>query len=245
MPVTYSHLGNYGRMGNALFEVAATIGYSKKYNIPFVFPEWNDKKLFNIPDNFFVNKKNINTKNQYNEPCFTYREIPYFEDVNLFGYFQSYKYFEHCQDYIRELLTPKNMDDINLFRGVCGIHVRRGDYLKFPNIHPTQTMDYYNKAIELIPANKFLVFSDDVGWCKQNFKGSRFVVTEEVSGDVDFRMLTACNYFIISNSSFSWWAAWLSAHEDKVIISPKKWFGKELDKSSPIVDLIPPEWIQI
>jgi hypothetical protein len=245
MTVTYSMLGNYGRMGNALFEVAATIGYAKKYNVPYYFPEWNDKRLFNISDEFFVNKRSVNTKNQYNEPCFTYNEIPYLEDVNLFGYFQSYKYFDHCKEYIREVLTPKGMDDTNLFRGVCGIHVRRGDYLKFPDIHPTQPIEYYNKAMELVPAKKFLIFSDDVSWCRQNFKGDRFTVTDEASMEVDFRMMTACNHFIIANSSFSWWAAWLSEHEDKVVVSPKKWFGKEIEKSSPIIDLIPPEWIQI
>jgi hypothetical protein len=137
------------------------------------------------------------------------------------------------------------MDDTNLFRGVCGIHVRRGDYLKFPDIHPTQPIEYYNQAMELIPAKKFLIFSDDVSWCRQNFKGDRFTVTDEASMEVDFRMMTACNYFIIANSSFSWWAAWLSEHEDKVVVSPKKWFGKEIEKSSPIIDLIPPEWIKI
>lgn len=245
MTVTFDHIGNYGRMGNALFQCAATIGYSKKYNVPCVFPPWNDSKLFNLPNNFFTPRKNISIKHTHKEQNYTYTEIPYFEDCNLFGYFQSWKYFSHCQDYVRTVLTPKNADDSNLFRGMCAIHVRRGDYLNLQDYHPVQSIEYYKQAVQHIPCKKFVVFSDDVGWCKHNFIGNEFVVSENASAEVDFRMMSRFNHFIIGNSSFSWWAAWLSEHEDKVIVCPEKWFGKNLEKINPTTDLIPEEWIKI
>lgn len=243
MTVTFSHLGSYGRMGNSLFQASAAIGYAKKYNVPFIFPKWKHQNEFQIPESVFVNKNEIKNKNRYIEKSFTYSEIPFKENCDLHGYFQSWKYFNHCENYIRQVFTPKEAEDPSFFRDTCCIHVRRGDYLKFKNYHPVQTMDYYNKAIEKIPCNKFLIFSDDVKWCKKNFIGKKFIVSEPASSLIDFKMMIACNHFIIGNSSFSWWAAWLSEHDDKVIVAPNNWFGSKLIKTNPTHDLIPPEWI--
>jgi hypothetical protein len=244
MICTFIELGHYGQMGNALFEAAATIGYAKKYNVPFIFPKWDHQEMFQIPSEFFINKNEIKFTSKYTEPGFVYSEIPFQPDCSLFGYFQSWKYFDHCKEYIREIFTPKNPEDPRYFEGVCCVHVRRGDYLKFPEHHPTQTVDYYMKAMEKIPAKRFLVFSDDVAWCKQNFKSNEFIVTDPAPASVHFRMMVACNYFCIANSSFSWWAAWVSNHQNKVVVAPKNWFGPKYP-NSPIIDLIPPEWILI
>ena len=226
-----------------MFQIAATIGYAKKYDVPFIFPTWTHQNEFEMPANFFQTK--VTWKSHYQEPSFTYKEIPFQPDCALYGYFQSWKYFEHCQDYIAEIFTPKDAEDPRLFRNLCCIHVRRGDYLKFPDYHPLQSIDYYKKAMELIPARKYIIFSDDVKWCESNFIGDQYVVTEAASSAIDFKIMMACNHFILANSSFSWWAAWLSPHDDKVVVVPENWFGSKIKETNPTHDLIPYNWIRI
>lgn len=243
MTVTFGRLGAFGRRGNAMFQIAATIGYAKKHNDTFLFPKWKHQNEFELPNDLFVPKGKIKCSNKFHESAFTYSEIPYKPNCDLHGYFQSWKYFDHCQDYIREVFTPKDAEDPDLFRGICSVHVRRGDYLKFPDFHPTQDMQYYRKAMEQVPAKRFLIFSDDVKWCERNFIGNEFIVSEPASSAIDFKMQMACEHHIIANSSFSWWAAWLGDNQEKVVVAPKNWFGKKLAPTHPTHDLIPPEWV--
>lgn len=249
MIVTFKQLGNYGRLGNGLFQVAATIGYAKKHNLNYVFPKWEHSHFFQIPQETFKDLALIKTSSQYDEPGFGYSEIPFRKDCNLHGYFQSWKYFSHCEAYIRGVLSPRQeVYKPEDFAGLCSIHVRRTDYLKFPNHHPTLDMRYYEAAMERVPVSDFVVFSDDVDWCKNNFKnsnGKNIVIQNVNSHYTDFGFMTAIEHSIIANSSFSWWAAWLGVSVDKVVVAPKNWFGPALTPTHPTNDLIPPNWILI
>jgi hypothetical protein len=238
--VTFLELGHAGRMGNALFQIYATIGYAKKYNVPFVFPKWEHQDMFNLPEGSFVDKGLINVSNHYQESSYSYKDIPFQDACSLSGYFQSWKYFEHCKEYIRSILLPQPIEELKEY---CCVHVRRGDYLKYPNHHPTQTMQYYLQATKMVPVKKFLIFSDDVEWCKYNFKDNIFIINETSSLSSDFRKMCSCSHFIIANSSFSWWPAWLNQSDNKVVVAPSNWFGPKLKKTNPTSDLIPPEWI--
>jgi hypothetical protein len=185
----------------------------------------------------------IDVKNKYSEPRYSYSEIPFQENCSLSGYFQSWKYFDHCKEYIKEIFTPKETFDL---KNYCCIHVRRGDYLNYPLHHPTQTIQhYYMRAIEKIPAKNFIVFSDDYKWCKQNFIGNEFTINEPSSTISDFTKMINCSHYVIANSSFSWWAAWLSKGNDKIVVAPSNWFGPKLNDLNPTTDLIPSEWIVI
>ena len=113
-------------------------------------------------------------------------------------------------------------------QNTCSIHVRRGDYLNSPNHHPTQNMNYYMKAIKKMPKDSvFLIFSDDINWCKQNFPDmpEKFKFIEGNKDYEDLYLMSACKNNIICNSTFSWWAAWLNSNESKVIMAPDTWFG--------------------
>lgn len=242
MTATYIELGHAGRIGNAIFQISATIGYAKKYGVRFCFPKWEHQNSFNIPQEFFVDKGLINVKSKHSEPGYTYSEIPFQENCSLYGYYQSWKYFDNCSEYIRELFTPPNLDAT--FKDYCCVHVRRTDYLNYPKHHPIQPMQYYMSAAEKIPTKKFMVFSDDVEWCKQNFKGNEFAINETSSVASDFSKMVSCSHYIIANSSFSWWAAWLSRSEDKVVVAPNNWFGPAYSTWST-EDLIPYKWMRL
>jgi hypothetical protein len=240
--VTFLELGRAGRLGNALFQISVTIGYAKKYNVPFCFPKWEHQSLINLPEDCFVDIENIKATTYYTEPRYRYTNIPFQDSCSLSGYFQSWKYFDHCKEYIRKNFTPKSLEDLSSY---CCIHVRRGDYLRYPDHHPTQPMQYYMSAIDKIPVKKFIIFSDDISWCRQHFTGNEFTINETNSVAADFIKMVSCGHYIIANSSFSWWPAWINNRKDKVVVAPSNWFGSKLKESNPITDLIPPEWIII
>jgi len=89
-----------------------------------------------------------------------------------------------------------------------------------------------------------LVFSDskkDIEWCKENLQGSDLYFIGGNDDIFDFRMMQLCDNNVISNSSFSWWSAWLNTNKDKKVLAPSKWFGK-VYKDHNLKDLIPEQW---
>ena len=89
-----------------------------------------------------------------------------------------------------------------------------------------------------------VIFSDDPSWCMEQelFSDDRFIVSQADNQYVDLCLMTMCNDFIIANSSFSWWGAWLSTNKDKRVIAPSKWFGPPLDTQNNTKDLYCKGW---
>ncbi len=177
------------------------------------------------------------------------------KDNNYFlnGYWQSEKYFKDIEHIIREELAPSSQKQfeiiekysLDVLNNAVSIHVRRTDYLHQQQNHPVQPIEYYNKALELLKDDYkyILVFSDDIEWCKQNFKYDNIVFVEGNSNIDDIYIMSMVKHNIIANSSFSWWSAWLNSNPAKKVISPTNWFGSALNL--PIVDLIPEKWFKI
>lgn len=231
--------GYFGWLGNQMFQYAATFATSKKLGVDCGFPE-NEPNLFDIFDlTAFRNK--TSTRYIYQEPTFEYAPIPERDGLTLFGYFQSEKYFSDYREDIRKEFTLKNPKfPDGLEEEHIALHVRRGDYLNLQNIHPTCSLDYYEKALKELPDLPVYIFSDDIEWCKENFKGDKYKFSEQNFME-DFELMTKCSYHIIANSSFSWWAAWLS--DSKKVIAPATWFGPDGPGSAE--DIIPDTWTKI
>ena len=111
--------------------------------------------------------------------------------------------------------------------------------------------EYYLRGIDYIskktPIEKIYVFSDDANWCKENikFEFPTMYVDDEyagMKGEGHMYLMSKCRNFVIANSSFSWWGAWLSSYENKIVVCPKQWFG---DVSIDTNDLIPEDWKRI
>ena len=93
-----------------------------------------------------------------------------------------------------------------------------------------------------------IVFSDDPSWCNEQelFSDDRFLISENTDNRVDLCLMTLCSDFIIANSTYSWWGAWLSNNPNKKVIAPVEWFGKTgYTKDHNTDDLIPNEWTRI
>jgi hypothetical protein len=177
------------------------------------------------------------------------------------GWFQTELYF--C-DY-RERLLPElsfrdppdraNAEWLEKIRNcdAVSLHVRRGDYISDPFIAKeigTCSLEYYRAAIELIAQRletpTYFVFSDDPEWTRQNLpvpEPRHFISHNFGKADrEDMRLMSACKHFIIANSTFSWWGAWLATNPEKIVTAPRRWFA---NPSYSDKDIVPMAWIRV
>ena len=156
----------------------------------------------------------------------------------LDGYWQNEKYFLSNRDKLVKLFDLEFHNEARIFEkkiincNSVSIHVRRGDYLKHPEIGVLD-LDYYKNAIKNLEEKyndlHFFIFSNDIDWCRVNMKflnGKKYEFCSGLYRESDeLILMSRCDHNIIANSSFSWWAAWLNQNTDKVVISPKKWMA--------------------
>jgi len=242
--------GYYGWLGNQMFQYAATKALSLHRGTECFFPanRPNLHEVFALKA--FTSPRPLDrTPGKYQEPHFHHStdfwRLP--DGTMLSGYFQSEKYFAPYAERIRREFNFEPRSGIAYSgrpTGTVSIHVRRGDYLSFPEHHPPLTMDYYNAAMEHFPGARFLIFSDDPGWCLLNFDRSRCEISTGRSAIEDMALMASCDSHIIANSSFSWWGAWLGRNPDKRVIAPLQWFGPAKAGWST-EDLIPGGWVRI
>lgn len=259
-----------GGLGNMLFQIASVnaIALSKGTKASFGSLDdhlnyLNGETNFNPKLNHSHEYRNLNMfKNMLTEKAplgtrvyrypFHYSNISISEnEVVLDGFFQSEKYFVEYEKEIKELFkpTPQILNTIETNYGellknkTTSLHVRRGDYINNQQNHPPCSLKYYNEALDIVGEGTVLVFSDDIGWCKSNFIGDRFIFIEGEKDYVEMYLMSMCKNNIISNSSFSWWGAWLNNNPDKIVVGPKKWFGPNIRHNTN--DIIPEKWIKI
>lgn len=253
--ITFSQLGRYGRLGNQMFQIASTIGIAIKNDYDYAFPEWKNydaAERFGSKEDidvqkWFKNRLPIDKdwcrdngkyatggliRPTFNIPFgFHGFDIP--DNVDISGHMQSEKYFEHCEDVVRKYFEFAECPFLNdSFPDQVAIHIRLGDYSNQQGYHPICSKEYYEQAIKQMGEDsQFDVFSDDNEGAKELFErwfgtkynfafaGVKMHYIEELQG------MSLYHSFITSNSTFSWWAAWLSKHPDKKIIQPSNWFG--------------------
>lgn len=224
------------RLGNNLFQLAAALSLNSEVTICVPLEDEYQATL-KFSNTFFKGFTILNYVPDgipiYQEPFYHYNRIPYIAgtDLILKGYFQSYKYFDKIKVLNQFSIDEKTLKFIQLNypeilkQRFTSIHVRRGDYMKMLFKHPFSGLKYYQKAIDLIGRNEnFIVVSDDIKWCKKYLKLKRVIFVENTSPIIDLYIQSYCQNNIMSNSSFSWWGAYLNKNGVKVI-APRLWFG--------------------
>ncbi len=177
----------------------------------------------------------------------------------LSGFFQSEKYFVSYRKIILKLLKfPKIKNkllqsylDLIKNRNSVAIHIRRGDYFNNPKVryfHGILGDNYYKKSINYIKRKiknpLFFIFSDDINLVKKTLfflKKEKHIFIDTKSSINDLHLMSSCKHFIIANSTFSWWGAWLSKKKYKIICAPKRWVRAKI----PTPDIIPESWVKI
>lgn len=179
--------------------------------------------------------------------------------VLLLGYWQSFRYFDKLRsNLVAELQLkskPKGELNVELLSAIShvqsvAVHIRRGDYVSidyFLSNFGVCSLEYYRNGIQFLNEQledpHYFIFSDDPDWVGENLKlphKSTFIRHNVGKYDYeDFRLMMHCKHFVIANSSFSWWAAWLAAYPEKRVVAPSTWFTND---PMPIADRIPDSW---
>lgn len=184
---------------------------------------------------------------------FCYDEL---KNYLLNGAFESPRYFNSIRDKLLEEFEPieeerdENKELYELIRkrnSVC-LSVRHFQLTgKQADTYDVCSVEYYRTAIEkmseLVERPLFIVFSDDIEWVKRTIDLSGVEVIYETAGNPvweKLRLMYSCKNFIIPNSTFAWWAQYLSRNPHKYVMCPSKWFNNNFE--SPLIDL---QWVRI
>ena len=272
-----------GGLGNQLFQIFCGLAYSFENKIPFkinnnkpdnVSPLDNVSKRPTYWNNFLINLSKFTYNNNINLPVyrektfFKYDKIPLIvQDFKLFGYYQSYKYFETQYENIIKLIGLEERKQIikekysNYFsnKNPISLHFRIGDYVKNLAMHPVLHTEYYIKSISFLKDkinniernNYILIFGEfkDKEKIEQNIQkiNVEFPNLEILVCDyniIDYEqmlLMSLCQHNIIANSSFSWWAAYFNNNSEKIVCYPNVWNGSTNDTQ----DLFPINWNKI
>lgn len=263
--IGFNYLGKLGQLGNQMFQYAAVKGIASKLGVTYRIPKHNEIFVDNLGNNlrielydcFDIPLKNIGKVGSdyvYQEQGFEFNEgifsLDPSKDFSLFGFFQTERYFKHIEDDIRRDFTFKSfivkeceeIIECN-YKNPIALHIRRGDFLKNSDNHHNLSLDYYIDALSKFDSDRqVVVFTDDTKWAMKEplFDDDRFIISIGNSSYHDLYLMSQCSDFIIANSTFSWWAAWL-ANTGKVI-APSKWFGPN-NSHLNTRDLYPENWI--
>lgn len=238
MLITYDYLGMHGQLGNQMFQYAILLGIKYKTDARIIFNQEVKNRSY-LFDFFELTEYEIDEtliSDTYQEINFNFN--PEVFDIknnkNFRGYFQTEKYFKHCEHVVRnEFVFKQSISDrVDTFlqeysdRRLVSLHVRRGDYLVNPDAHPLCSIEYYNQAMDMLDGDdvQFICTSNDIQWCKENIKRNNIVYNfSDLSHDIC--LISKCDDHIIANSTFSWWGSWLGKSPNKKIIAPSVWFG--------------------
>jgi hypothetical protein len=252
-----------GGLGNQMFQISAAYALALRNNDTAVF-NFNDcytpqqgYTSNKYKDNIFSKVNIVNSYTPtvfYQEPKFSYTEIPYVNGMLLNGSFQSEKYFIDNKKEILDLFVISDDDKeiikhlVPIFnqtaKPITSVNIRRGDYLNNQNYHIVCSLDYYKKAIEAVGDSYIIFTSDDMNWAVENFGDNENYFYPKLKSDIlDLTMMSMCNNNILSNGTFSWWGTYLNKNENKITIAPQKWFGPHGHKDTQ--DIYQKNWVII
>ena len=238
------------------------------FELDIIHENYNDIIRYKYPygiisklSSFFRKKILNNYFYGWNPELFNDKKVTYLD-----GYFQSEKYSQKIKSCIfKSYKLKRDLENQILFikkifldNSFIGVHVRRGDYFENPKVkkwHGICNLEYYQKGINYLlhkyPHSRVAIFSDNIDWCKNYLKDvndpfydSDFAKNNGIflKASQELILLSQCHNFVISNSTFSWWAQYLSMHKGKQIVSPYVW---NLNPRSKNLDLINDSWYKI
>ena len=249
-----------GGLGNQLFQASHALAQGWRHNRETIFTlkqyiPMQGRCTMYYRDNIFNNLKFIDELNNatiINEISWDYNEINPADNSTIFqGYFQSSKNFLGYDEKIKNIFSPTEDFIKKIYEkypqlnqdNTLSIHVRFGDYKLNPSIHPVISKEYLDRSLNIIGKYSHLfLFSDDKNWLFSNFNGENITIIDE-EDYVDMWIMSLCKNNIISNSSFSWWSAFLNKNKNKKVICPSIWFGSNGPKNYS--DTYEPEWLKL
>ena len=277
-----------GGLGNQLFQIFATMAYCIRYRKKMVLPYsetlnvgitrptyWDSllsyvKRYTTLNSEMGYTNQDLVNLPQFREPHHHFYPIPNVDqNMLLFGYFQSYKYFENEKDKIMSLLNISTQqeqikseypDYFNTNYVTISMHFRLGDYKEKQDYHPIMPYEYYENAMFNIllyrPFTKqYRVFyfcekednaivSSHIKRLRNKYEAVEFIKVDDTIEDwKQLLIMSCCDNNIIANSSFSWWAGYFNQTPGKFVCYPHLWFGPKA--GNDVQDMFPCEWNHI
>lgn len=224
------------KLGNQLFQLATAYHLAKTYNKHLVLVPRGDSCyqpygiILKHSERLEMPLKAIKIEEPYTQPLMDLSIVKNYDNVILKGYFQSDKYFTR-QDVEELFPIPSQIQEKYAYlKDYCCISVRRGDYLLLGDMFLCPPVEWYERMYHKhFEGKKVLICSDDIEWCKKNFHllNQEFLENNTTTPEERLFIMAMCKNHIISPSTFSWWAAYLSG-EDSKVVAPNQWFGKGL-----------------
>jgi hypothetical protein len=184
--------------------------------------------------------------------------------ARLRGYFQSARYWRGHEAQIRADLAPARLPRDRAFEALCdeidrstavALHVRRGDYLTTErDLHLVCTDAYYERAVrhirERVSGAAIYVFSADAAWCRERYAAAPGTTVVDLPASksepgLDLHLMSRCRHHVVSNSTYSWWGAWLANGEDQIVCVPARWFNDAAMSAAAMRDTVPAHWQRI
>ncbi len=263
--ITFSKINSHGRMGNQMWNIAAMIGFSKKYGVPLNMPDWHYAKYFsNTPGGGSPRGIQVKEKAFHFTPEY-YDSLDWSKDMDFWGYFQSPRYFEHCKDaviqafqfeqFFKEKVREKYADIFK--KKTIAISCRLGDYRNNDGYEVLPAMYYvlalYNHFEDWRDYN-LIFLSDDIPWTKLHFGclPNAYFATDFDNKNYFFSetaveqlcLMSMADHFIIANSTFSEWGAMLGEKEKSMVVRPAHYLAGKLKRECDMKDHYPSHWIE-
>ena len=272
--ITFKTIGESGNLGSQLQQYASLYAVAKETGKQIIFPEsslsqghgFKFAELANIPittapDNFFNDFINIRPDDSKIVDETLIQRIDSNKNYNIENRFDLFHYWhpKYSQDVLSWEWNQNHLNDAQQIynsikvegKEIVAIHVRRGDYLLPQHDHFCKlNTDYYSEALQYYISNieryHFVIFSNDIEWCKENLIEGEMVTFIEPGLDyVDLILMSLCDHQIIANSSYSWWAAYRNYNPNKKITCPANYLKSYSPWSHINLNYYPPEWKHI
>jgi len=233
-----------GGLGNQLFQLSAALTFKALGGQIFIFPTANKHSGRDYRPLFggqAIDTPMITEHTYFQTDAFEVFDPKQFAytSITLDGYFQNYPSIKSAIPAIRTHFTQNQTNPAYKgYQDHAFLHVRRGDYLQFSDIHYNLQQTYYETALTLLNHDKILVFSDDPSWCARQPWLNKYTIVNEPDELSALLMMASCKKgAIIANSTFSWWGAVLS--DCYTVFYPSRWI------SGATPDLFPSSWTRV
>lgn len=267
--IIFERLGGWG-LGNSLFQIATTVAIAEFNNTGYGFPDDCYFRKLRFENNVSHFKRQLPwvvfseiVKEGYDfwgTSDVGFRQFPKANRTLVIdGFFQSEKYFKTSRENVLRVFEIKdqyqeyiqNKYKYLIEDDCCVLHVRRNDYATARELIILD-MEYYKKAVDHFGnAVHYIIFSDDIAWCKENFTFlSNKTFIEEGVDILEMHLMTYFKKHIIANSTFSWWGAWMAKNSTVVMPNPSNnWFSEiyyqETKNTSTYLDLVCENWLTL
>jgi hypothetical protein len=256
--ISFSKLGNYGRLGNQLFQYAFLRVTAQRLNTTFFCPAWEGDQIFNLKDEQTRAVAADGILHHFDpapEAGFCPRALTITDHTEIQGFFQSDKFypdkalvkswFAFRPEIVQsaEALFPPSV-----LESAVSISLRLdNDYAKTREYFPLYPPAYYRDGLRRTgPKGPVLVFADRPDLAKTFIAGldrDECILVEGLSPHLQLYLMTRCRANVITNSTFAWWGAWLNSRDDRVIVAPSAWCRPGVPNG--VSSILPDEWIKV